>query len=514
MYNKGPFANWVPKPVMLLLMLLILFPMLTISGVYPSILSDTSGAMATYTEYITLANNAGTIGMGISILVLMRFKLRFRSKEIITTSAILLALFSYMCATTDDPFVLTVCSFFIGFIKMFPMIEMILPMMFIISPTGDRGKFYSVFYPLSIGFAQVSGYIFAGMVFNGSWQEPYFIMSAVMLLIALLSMIFQHNQRFAFKMPLHQIDWLTVVLVSAAFMSLNYFLVFMKQQAWFVSPNIVGSLILGILLFGLTIYRQQFLKRKLIDFSVFKKQNVIHSLILLVLLGIYLASTSSFLQYTIGVLGYNNLINADINLWMVPGIVLAGILSFIVFNKNWHIKYFIASGFVFFALHTMVLYFIIQPQMDIRYLEYAMVLKGLAMGILFIGIWFYASLNLTIDQFLGIMSILIIVRSFLGTAIGSALIGWAAYQAQWQSMSDMSNYLDIGTITNGMAIYPNTVLNAVMNASKIIFGTLTWLIIPVLLFIMSHSYGRFNYRRIVLLRKRIRGNHTKGYRIS
>lgn len=514
MYNKGPFASWVPKPVMLLLLLVIMLSTLTISGVYPSVLSDISGAMATYTEYITLANNAGTIGMGLAVIVLMRFKLRFRSKEIITTSAILLALLSYMCGTTDEPWVLAVGSLLIGFVKMFPMIEMILPMMFIISATGDRGKFYAVFYPLSIGFSQVSGYYFADLVFNGSWQSPYFMMAAIMLIIAVLSLVFQHNQRFAFKMPLYQIDWLTVLLLGGSFMSFNYFFVFMKQQAWFVSPYIVGSLIGGFFLFALTMYRQRFLKRKMIDFSVFKKANVIHALILLVVLGIYIASTSSYLQYTIGVLGYNNLINADINLWLVPGIVISGILAFIGFNKNWHIKYYIAMGFIFFALHTLCLYFIIQPQMDIRYLEYAMILKGLGMGILFIGIWFYASLNLSVDQFLGIMSILIIVRSFLATAIGSALISWAGYQAQWQSMSDMANYLDIGSVANGMAIYQTTVLSSVMTSAKIVFGSLTWLLLPILIFVMTHSYGRFNYRRIILLRKGIRGNPIKGYRFS
>jgi len=75
MYNKGPFADWVPKPVMLLLILVILFPMLSISGVYSSVLTEISGAMATYNDYISMANNAGSIGMGLSFLVLLRFKL-------------------------------------------------------------------------------------------------------------------------------------------------------------------------------------------------------------------------------------------------------------------------------------------------------------------------------------------------------------------------------------------------------------------------------------------------------
>lgn len=512
MYNKAPFASWVPKPLMLLLILIVMFPMMTVSGVYTSVITDISGAMATYTEYISFANNAGTIGMGCSIMILMRVKMRFRTKEIIASSAIILAILSYMCGTTDSPIVLIGCSFLIGFIKMFPMIEMLLPVMFIIAPTGDRGKFYAIFYPLSIGFGQLSAYYFSAMVFNGSWQTPYLFMSAIMLVIAVISLIFQHNQRFGFKMPLYQIDWLSLVLAATSFMSINYFLVFMKQQNWFHSPNIITSLIIGLGLFILLIYRQNSLKRKMIDFTAFKKKNVIHATILLFVLGLYLASTSVYTQYTMGVLGYNNLINAHTNLWMIPGIVIAGILAFFGFKNKWYIKYYIALGFVCFALHTLSLYLIIQPQMDIRYLEYAMVLKGLGMGTLFIGLWYYATLNLQMNEMMGMMVVLIIVRSFLATALGGAIIGWANYQSQWQSLNDISIYLDSGEIPNGMAIYQNISLNALMASGKIVLGTLTWLIVPVLIFIATHSYGNFNFRRVILLRKAIRGNPIKGYK--
>ena len=83
MYNRGPFADWVPKPLMLLLIIFFLFPIMTVSGVYTSVLTDLTGALATYSEYASMANNAGSIGMGIAITILMRVKMRFRSKEII-----------------------------------------------------------------------------------------------------------------------------------------------------------------------------------------------------------------------------------------------------------------------------------------------------------------------------------------------------------------------------------------------------------------------------------------------
>lgn len=512
MYNNAPFASWIPKPLMLLLIFAVLFPMMTVSGVYVGSATDTSGAMATYTEYISLANNSAAIGMGMAILIFRRIKMRFRTKEIVTVSSVLLAVLSYMCGTTDSSFVLVAGSLMIGLVKMFPMFEMVLPVMFIITPTGERGKFYSVFYPLSIGFSQLSAYYFATLVFDGSWQTPYMLMSALMLMCTVISLIFQHNQRFSFKVPLYQIDWLSLLLLGGSLMCFNYFFVFMKQQGWFISPYITGTLTAGIILFMMLYYRQKFLKRKMIDFSVFKRANVIHASLLLIILGIYLASSSVYTQYSLGVLGYNNVINAHINLWMIPGIIVAGILAFFGFKNQWPLKYYIASGFSAFFLHLLSLYLMIQPQMDIHYLECAMILKGLGMGILFIGVWFYASLNLPLEQLLGMFAILIALRSFLATAIGSAVIGWAAYHGQWQSLNDISAYLDTGAIPNGMEIYKNISINALMASSKIVLGSLCWMIVPVLILVLTHRYGVFNFRRVILLRKVIRGNSIRGYK--
>ncbi|WP_430613901.1 hypothetical protein [Flavobacterium sp. JP2137] len=515
MYNKGPFANWVPKPVMLLLLLLILFPTLSISGVYVSNATDISGALATYTEFVALANNALAIGMGISIPVVLRFKMRFHTKKLVCSSAIILAVLSYMNGTTDHPYVLVAGSFLIGFFKMFLMMEVVLPLMFIITPTGDRGRFYAVFYPISIGFTQFSSYYFAEQIAASNYQSPYLIMSILMLCIALISLVFQHNDRFSFKTPLYQIDWLSMLLIGISAMGFNVFFTFLKQQAWRASNVTTWAFIAGIVFLSLTIYRQKFLKRKLFKFDLFyKRTNVWHGLILLVFMGIFLSTTTLFTNYTIAVLGYNNLINASSNLWMIPGIIAAGIYAFYSFKNNWNIKYYIASGFIAFFVHTLSLYLLIQPQMNIAYLEYALIWKGLGMGILFIGIWFYASVGIAMDDMFGVMSLLLMFRSFLVTAMGTALLSWAVYLGQWQSLADLSLYLDSSALGNGLALYPNLSLQAAMASTKTVLGALCWMIVPILTFVLTHSYGHFNYRRAVLLKRVINGSSIKGYRIK
>jgi len=115
---------------------------------------------------------------------------------------------------------------------------------------------------------------------------------------------------------------------------------------------------------------------------------------------------------------------------------------------------------------------------------------------------------------LSLIGIMLLVRTFIATAFAGAIISWAAYQGQWQSLSDISVYLDTGDFSDGMSMYQTTQVNAMMASSKIVLGYLCWLIIPILIFVLTHHYGQFNNRRIVFLRKVIRGNRLRGYKFS
>lgn len=135
-------------------------------------------------------------------------------------------------------------------------------------------------------------------------------------------------------------------------------------------------------------------------------------------------------------------------------------------------KFYVAGGFISFFLHTLCLYLLIQPQMNIEYLQYSMILKSLGMGMLFISIWLYAAEGVSMDGLFGAMGILIMIRGFLATAFGAAIISWALYRGQWQSLNDISMFLDNGNFTNGIAIYQNISLNALMASSKIVLGSI------------------------------------------
>lgn len=512
MYNQGPFANWVPKPVMLLLILFFFAAATAINGVYTGNSADIVGAFGTHSEVVSFANNATTIGMGLSLLIFLRLKMRFRSKEIILTSALSMAILSYLIATSSNVHMLIIGSLLIGFFKMALMIEMILPLMFIIAPDGERGKFYAIFYPALLVITQLIAYYFADLVFDQNYQAPYFIMSLVMLIVAVCSVIFQHHLRFGFKMPLYQIDWVSFVFFGLSMLLFNYGFIFMRQQEWFNSQHITYSLLSGVLLLILVIFRQLSQKRKLFNFQLFaERENIIHSAILLVFLGIFMVGSGLSSLYTGNVLGYNNLTHTKLNLWLIPGIIISGIWAFYCFKNQWNLKYYIATGFLAYFFQFLMLYLIIQPHLNIEKLYIPMIFRGLGMGILFISIWFYASINLGMNDLFGILTLLMMVRNFLSTAFGTAFLGWAFYQGQLQSINDIGIYLDSSQY--GMQVYGSTQINALLSSLKSLWGMLLWVTFPILFFVLTHHYGRFNYRRLVILRKRLKGNDTKGYRL-
>ena len=517
MYNKGLFHTWVPKPVMLLLIIILLVPFLSINGVYSGNISDMVGGLGALSETITLAVNASSIGMAVSLPLFLRAKRYFRSKELLVGSLLIMALLSFICGTTGEPVVIVICSFFIGFFKLFGMFELIMPIMFMLSPTGDRGRFYSFFYPISIGIGQVSSYFTTLYAYNVQWQQVYMISTASLLFCALLCVIFMHNLRPGKQVPIKGFDWFSMGLFSVALMLLNYALVYARQQAWLASDSILLTAVGAVLLLAVFLYRQSLVKAPNLSLSIFKKKNVVHGLILTMLLGMYMATSSVQSMFTTSVLGYSATTNARLNLAMIPGIILAGVMGFHYFRKKWSLKSYIWVGFAAFIAYTVIMYFLLAPVIDLEYLILPSFLKGLGMGVLFIGIGFYTFDKLAMMEMLSAASMQMVVRSFLGTAVFGAIYSWALYKLQWQQVGDLAVNIDAMnpfglSRGGGLALYGAVQVQAMLAAAKTLLGYIVMASLSVLVYVALHRFGKMHYRRMIGYSKKMAGLSLKAYR--
>ncbi len=513
MYNKGLFADWVPKPLMLVLIVVFLLPILIVSGVYTGNLSFMVSSLGTHNEWIVFANYAGVVGMGVSMPIIFRYKLRFHTKYLMMRTLLFLALASFMIATTDNNIVIVACSFFIGFLKMFALLELILPMMFIISPDGTRPRFYSVFYPMAIIVPQIAGYIMTRFGFTTYWQNANFIVAILMLFLAGLAMIFMHTKRFNKKVPLIYIDWTGMILYTGVFLSMAYFLAFAKQQNYFRSDNIILATVLVIV--GIVLYQinQRLTKRPFVDFGSLKSYSVIHGIMMLFMLGFFLAGSSLQSKITIGILGFNPVMDNSFNLWMIPGLVLASIFSLKWLVKNKSIKIYILTGFAAFIFYYVLMYFLISPNLSYEQLIIPNILRGFGMAVLFIGVWLYALGNLSVDATLGVAAVLIIVRTMIGPGVWSLIFNYIDGIWNLEALTNMAGQMDASSIDKktAMGLYRTISLDAVLISTKRIYGVLVLVGIAVLVYVSFLHFEGLSKRRLILLRKRVKGHNLSGY---
>lgn len=489
MYNKGLYGDWVPKPVQLLLIVLLLAIVMPLGGVYTGNISYMVGGTGALSENYIFANYASTIGMGAAMPIVLRLKMRFKIRDKITVVLVLLGILNYINATTFQPSVIIGSSLLIGFFKMIVAIELFLPVMAMI---GNRGVFYGVFYSFILIMNQIAGYYAVEVSVLYNWQQFFVLISILCFGLAILQWIFMHDQYFALKVPLHYIDWLSIVLFVATFMFSAYVFAFGKQQDWLNSKNIINAGIGAFVSFALLVTRQTHLKRPYLSFKVFSKSNVLHGLFMLLCLGMFMATATLQNIFAVGVLGYDQLTNAKLNLLMIPGIVAAGIVAIIWFKRDKPVKMYIFSGFAAMSGYSVIMYFsmVLEFNYDNWYLP--LFLKGFGMTVLFISVWYYTLDKLELDDMMAAIGLALVWRTFLTIGFFSAVFSWFQYRFQVESLGNLAVYMD-GLTVSSQSVAANLKgiqLNAIIAANKKIFGYIVIAGFGILGYILTHHFGR------------------------
>lgn len=496
MYNQGLFKDWVPKLGMLLLIIIMLVVILLANPIYTGNIGLMVSSTGLMTEHFMWANYASTIGMSIAVPLVMRLKARFRSKELMIATLLIMALMSFTIATTQVAEVIIAAGFLFGAAKMIAMIEVIIPTMFIISPTGDRAKFYPIFYPLVIILAQLGGVLASNLSLIMTWEMIHIYASSILLLLALVSVIVMHNLRFQRKMPFYQIDWLSIGLFTTSLMTLAYVLTFGKQQAWFVSDSITISLIVSIGTMIWLVARQNTQKRPYISFKLFKQKNVRTGMLLMTFLGMFMAAGSVLSIYTNAILGYNWMTNASLGLMLFPGMVSAGFVASYWMKNKMPLKMFIFSGFGAYVLYLVMLYFMMVPGLNVESFILPQFLSGYGMSSLFIAVWVYTLDKVPMQDMLPSVGLVMVFRTFIATGLFGAIYSWVHYKLQWQSVNNLAVFFD-ATLMNqhqGLGNYRGVQLSAILAANKALIGYMILAGIGVLTYIFFHQFGSLKYK--------------------
>lgn len=494
MYNRGLFHKWVPGLVQLLLIMLLTAVVLLIKPINAANISLMSSSTGIPTEYYMWGNYAVIIGFSLVLPFIWRIKTRFRSKELLITAFVVMAAMSMVVTKATVGEIVVAACFIFGVANMIGMVEMLLPIMGIISPDKEKKRFYAIFYPISISSSQVGGVLASKISLNVGWETLHYYGAATLLLTAIVCVIVCHNQRFEKKTPFYYIDWVGITFYITALMSMAYIFTFGKQQDWFNSPNIIWAVVITAASIIALITRQLTIKRPFLSFKLYKIKDVRYGLLLLVAQGMFMGVGTIMSIYTSAILGYNWITNGELALMTLPGIVLAGYVAFHWAKNQIPIKMYIFSGFAAYFLHTVMLYFMMTPELNIGQLYLPQILNGYAMCSLFIGVWIYVfdKVKPDMDVILPSVAPVMIFRSFVMMAFFISLFGWLHYKFQLQSVGDLAVYFDTLTMSHnlGAGSLRDVQLSAILAANKRLLGYILIAGLGVLTFVLFHSFGR------------------------
>ncbi|SEN32246.1 hypothetical protein SAMN05216436_114105 [bacterium A37T11] len=516
LYDKGKFYAWVPEKLRVVLLWVMILPLLVAGGMFAANATDMYSGLGRYAEDFAFANYCATIGMVVAFSVIFPIKARFRSKEIVVFTFLTIALMSYLTAQVEDPYLIALFNFVVGFVKIMGMIEVVLPVMVMISPTGDRGKFYAYFYPISIGSGQVSAFLMAFMNYHINWQYVNYVATCVMLACALLAVVFMHNKRPGKLTPLQGIDWISMVMLTVWMLLINYLVVNAKFEGWGISTSLKIAFGCWIITTALFIYRQLHMKNPFLPLAVFKKRNVLTAFLLIGCMGMF-SATSTLQTGFSNLLKYDSPTNASLNAAMLPGVVTGGFLALFLFKQNASIRWMFAISFSAFTSYAIMMYFNVAPVIQYEYLLFPAFLKGLGMALTYIGGGFYFANKLNPSELMKTIPLLIGVRSFISTAFFTAVFQYGLFESQWDSIYSLVGRMDASDYAGidrggGLSLYASVQTQATLMAIKKVFGYLSLAGLLIIVYTLLHPYQRMHHRNVILWRKRFRRQPVDGYR--
>ena len=465
------FYKWVPVWIRLPVLFLFFFVLLTANGVYLGNATDMCSGLGVYPEPFTEAYNAVYIGMGLGLMVEWRLKLRFSGRTLLLWGFVLLLLMNMLNMLTSDPSVIVLACLVLGFTKMTALIEVYIIWLVIWSKKMDTSRLYPFVYFTALSGIYFITWLTTRIALTYNWRYAYIVILLLVLLCLLCALFFVEGHPLRRPLPLYQMDVPGLALLALFLLLLNYVAIYGKTENWWHSAKIqAATCLLPVLLFGF-LRRELQLKRPLLSFNKFKKSSFLIGLLFFFLLGIFLPSSIQGL-FTTAILDFENIRNAELNLYLIPGVALAAVICFIWYYHKLNAEVMLFLGFAAFVGYYYILYTHLATGLGMNDFWIMSILKGFGVATLYIVIGLYTTAGFPLQQVLTAAGVMIIVRSFLGSGIISGLYSYLLYAGRIRHLNILagSRTADAGYLSKPSGYIRQINIQATLAASKELCG--------------------------------------------
>lgn len=444
-YPKNyPFYNWVPKPLGILILVLLFLPILTAGGVYSVNSTEMMSGLGIISEHIQFTNFATSIGMAAFAPFLYRLVLIRREKMMCLAGFSLMYIFSFICAKTDSVFLLALCSLLMGFLRMVLMMVNLFTLILYaggieaylkITPGMEpetangwdkldieRSAAQPAIYLFFMILGQIGTSITAWMAFEYEWQYVYYFMMGMLLLSILVIFITMPYHKFqSHRFPINMRQFGNATVLCTMLLCFTYIMTYGKVLDWYDAPTIRWATVGGVISAGLFIYLESMHRNPYYILGVLRLRTIRMGILFYFLL-MFLNSSAMFVNVFTGIgMKLDNWQNATLGNWCMAGYAIGGLLTIGLSVKGVHFKYLFAGGFLLLGLSAMFMYFEVQSAGLYERMKYPVIIRSTGMMMLYSLIPTYATQRMPYKYLSTWICTMLTVRMVLAPSIGGAV---------------------------------------------------------------------------------------------
>lgn len=341
--DNFPFRQWVPRPMGIVILLLIFVPPTFSGGAYLCNIGEMSGALGVWTEDVQMASFFTSIGMCLFPPFMVRFLQARRVKQTYLWCFFLLAILNWVCASTTLRPVLFGACLLTGFVRIMVMLNCT----FTIAPylTGmdtlsmftmtekppaavqyqlerKRTFLMPVLYFVILVISQMSNMLSAWFAYNFHWQDAYYAVVAMLLAAMLLVVITMVDE----EAKEYRMEWRKLpgmLLMAVALCCMTFILVYGKTLDWLDNDAVAFALVALLLSGGAFLLNAADVgEGGYLPLRVFCFRNVGMSMMLFLLTIVFNSASGFFSAFAKLSTPAGNWQSAQLSLWSAGGCLL------------------------------------------------------------------------------------------------------------------------------------------------------------------------------------------------
>lgn len=452
--NWSPFHDWVPKPLGVLILLLMFFPPTFSGGAYVVNVNEMAGGLGIWTEDVQMASQFVFIGMSIFLPLMAQYLQVRRPKQTYLYCFAVLTVFNLVCAVTDSLPVLLFSCVVIGFARIIVMLNCTFTLLFYVTGinTADmftmkqmpqpelqgimdhaRGLGMPIIYFYVLLIFQMTNLTTAWFAYHYTWKYTYYFVMGMLFVGMLLIVLTMRNEK---ETKTYKIEWHKVpdLLLMGIFMaSMAIFLGYGDKMDWLASTSMRVALAAMFLSGGLFCWRaSRHGKSGYLHYDIFNYRNVWVACFLF-LATIILNYCNTFVgAYAKISTPINDLKSASLYGWAIVGLFCGLFLSLILGLRRTHYRLTFVISLLLMVASNTYLYFQIQTDGYFPNLVWPMILEYAALVMVYSLPASFGMLKLPPQYLVTFVFLMIGLRNGFGPILGSSVYStWLTHRQQY-----------------------------------------------------------------------------------